>query len=94
MAITPMKVVSITSSRLMPSMPEVVVGAESGDPVGALFELKAGHAVLEAEHQRQGNQEPAESGEVSPNADQVLAARRQEQQNQQARERRQQNDTE
>ena len=61
---------------------EVVVGAERGDPIEALLELKAGKPGLEAEDQRQRNRKPGESCQVGPDADQVLVARK-EQQNQQ-----------
>ena len=73
MAMKPITVVSMISSRLMPSMPIMILRAQAGDPIGALHELKAGDAFVEARDQRQGNQEPGEAGQVRPDLDQVLS---------------------
>ena len=80
MAMKPIRVVSITSSRLMPSMPEVVVGAERGDPIGALLELKAGKRLSESARPAAGKPGSRPGRQVRPDADQVLVPGRQEEQ--------------
>ena len=71
-----------------------ILRAQAGYPVGALHELKAGYAFVEARNQREGNQETGEAGQVRPDLDQALLARGDEQQDQQSRERREQHQTE
>ena len=64
---------------------DVVVRAERGNPVGALFELEAGRARLEARDQRQRNQKPGEADQVRPDADEVLCLAGDEEQDQRVR---------
>ena len=71
-----------------------ILRAQARDPVGALHELKAGHAFVEARNQRQRNKEAGKAGQVSPDLDQFLLARRNEQHDQQSRQRREQHQTE
>jgi hypothetical protein len=49
-----------------------ILRAQAGYPVGALDELKAGHAFVEARNQRQRNQETGEAGQVRPDLDQFF----------------------
>ena len=53
-----------------------ILRAQAGDPVGALDELKAGYAFVEARNQRQGNQESGEAGQVRPDLDETLSGAR------------------
>jgi hypothetical protein len=71
-----------------------ILRAQAGNPIGALHELKAGHAFVEARNQRQRNQKAGEAGQVRPDLDQFFLARRNEQQDQQSRQRREQHQTE
>ena len=59
---------------------DVIVRAERGNPIGALLELKAREATLEAPNQRERNRKPGQSGEICPDADEVLVPSRKKQQ--------------
>ena len=55
--------------------PDQILRTQAGYPVGTLDKLEAGYAFIEARNQGQGNQEPGETSQVSPDLDQFLLAR-------------------